>query len=272
MSVFSFTAPVVTPQEEQEERNALSTQERELIQSDMYGDNSSDNKTTCCENDDGKEPDRALDIMKETIDSCISDSEKAAYLEALKHAPHLIQMKQFLQCEQNDPWSAAHRLVRYWSLRKELFGENAWKPMTLQGAMAEDYEYLAKGVLYTLSPDDHGRPVLFYDRIRATKKVIPRQTLARCWFYVASVAAAEINHQEGDSSSRGIVYLVNCRVSVSSKLLDRLKNLASLTFLQSFDLYQHFDRALMKLTTKIIHFVPARLMSVHFCTGPGKSV
>lgn len=49
--------------------------------------------------------------------------------------------------------------------------------MTLEGAMAEDLPTLEKGFLSVLPNDEAGRPVVFFDRIRAIPTVAPRDAV-----------------------------------------------------------------------------------------------
>jgi hypothetical protein len=229
MSAFTFTAPVITDEDEAAEWAAMTEEERANIRADMFGHKVGDAATAA---PDQKAQDRpsiqnGLRIMIDAIHAS-SESDKEAYLEAVRQcSPELLHkecnLEHFLICEEYDPWAAAQRVLRYWSLRREFFGPHlCYQPLTLQGAMKEDVEYLQKGFVYPLFPDSHGRPVVFYDRIRATKRVAPRQIVSRCLFYVCCLAAAELyeqNHQKQDSMSdpapdqhQGLVFLVNCRV------------------------------------------------------------
>jgi hypothetical protein len=231
MPAFCLTAPVLSESEEQAARDALSPQEEEQIQRDMYGpieglDNS-------CKGDES-----GIEIMRETIETAFPLPQKEAYLKATSQCPELVEnessMRVFLQREHYDPWAAAQRLLEYWNLRKELFGPvRAYQPMTLKEAMAEDLETLWKGPVYNLPPDRHGRPVLFIDRIRMTAKVASRESLARCVFYVASVASAQLNCSPR-SEVDGIVYLINARVSDHKSSQNQPRLFFDLTWNASF--------------------------------------
>jgi hypothetical protein len=209
MAAFCFTAPVLTEIEEKAAQDALSPEEREQIRRDMYGAE--------CSSGSPRDAERGVQIMHETIESTIPLPEKEAYLKAVSSCPEVVEsesnVREFLRSEQYDPWAAVQRLLRYWTLRQELFGPSkAFQPLKLDGAMTNDVEYLRKGFVYTLAPDQHGRPVLFVDRVRITTNVVPRKSLARCLFFVACVAAADVNRSQ-PRIPEGIVYLVNCRVS-----------------------------------------------------------
>jgi len=74
----------------------------------------------------------------------IPDAEKAAYLEVLRRAPHLIGIEsnvlRFVRRDNYNAHDAARRLVMYWRVRIELFGERAFLPMiqTGSGALTQD--------------------------------------------------------------------------------------------------------------------------------------
>jgi hypothetical protein len=190
-----------------------------------------------------------IQLMQESIATSFSLDDKKAYTLALELVPHLVHRESnarfFLQCEKLNPWAATKRLLQYWQIRLELFGPSrAFLPMTLQGAMAGDDQYLRKGFCYLQPrPDRCGRTVLFYDRIRSnsrSKQIIPPLVHFRCFFYTNCMAAARVNDniqkrrrlqreqlQKQDQQQReqslpslpdtsrfGIVMLCNCRVCV----------------------------------------------------------
>jgi hypothetical protein len=200
-----LTALVVTPEEEQAEREALTEEERQSIHKEVYGSEDELEETdTMVEN--------AVLLLQEALHE-IPDAEKQAYLEALERAPLLVEREsdpiQFLRCEKYDAWAAARRLVAYWEVRKKFFGpDRAFLPMTQTGAMAEDMEYSEKALITMLPDDDHGRPVVCWDRIRATTAAAPRASVLRCCFYLAQVLSEQEIAQKG-----GCVVMINYRVS-----------------------------------------------------------
>jgi hypothetical protein len=205
MSAFPFSAPIVTPEEEQAEREALSEEERLRIHNEVYGSEVEIKETDAM-------VEKAVLLLQEALNE-IPDESKQAYLEALERAPLLVERESepiaFLRCEKYDAWAAAHRLVAYWEARKKWFGpDRAFLPMTQTGAMAEDMEYSEKALITMLPDDDHGRPVVCYDRIRLTADVAPRASVLRCCFYVMHV----LSEQER-SQKRGCVAICNYRVS-----------------------------------------------------------
>lgn len=101
---------------------------------------------------------------------------RAAYEEAMEKAPHLVAeespVDRFLRFKDGDPWAAAESLANYWELRKEVFEERTFMPLTQTGNGALTtlhQEIIRSGVLATLPPDDRGRHVLVFDRSRAQK-------------------------------------------------------------------------------------------------------
>jgi len=95
----------------------------------------------------------------------ISDEEKAAYLEAKRIAPELVESEtplvKFLHAEKYNPWAAARRVVLYWAMRKQIFGDRAHFPMDLtasKSALTEfDRAVLETGWIVVLPPDSEGR-------------------------------------------------------------------------------------------------------------------
>jgi len=63
--------------------------------------------------------------------------ERAAYLEAKKLAPHLIEKEsppmRYIRFAHYNMWEAASRLASFWRVRKELFEDRAFLPFNLSG-------------------------------------------------------------------------------------------------------------------------------------------
>jgi hypothetical protein len=73
--------------------------------------------------------------------------------------------------------AAARRVAHYWKCRRDIFGDRAFLPMTLAGAMAEDLETLEKGLVSVPPPDQHGRGVIFWHRTRMNRIVASRSSI-----------------------------------------------------------------------------------------------
>jgi len=92
--------------------------------------------------------------------SFIPEADKSAYLKVRHHAPHLIDSESdvlyFVRRENFHAHDAACRLVRYWKVREELFGERAFLPMIQIGTGAltqDDCVVLRCGALALLPKD-----------------------------------------------------------------------------------------------------------------------
>lgn len=183
MSAISITAPQVTDDELRLEQGTYTDQEISDMNRDLYG---------------GPLPDpiTATDQVLEEFRQCIEDfppDVNEAYLEAVERAPHLI-------CKESDPqWflssgtlrTAAERCANYWELRRWLFGERAWLPMTATGNGAlspQDVELLATGFCTLLPQEDrHGRGLLCF-QVPPKPLNADRLAMARVAFYVLSLA------------------------------------------------------------------------------------
>jgi hypothetical protein len=205
MSSFPFTAPIITEQQEKEEREALTDDERRRLHEDVYG-----GEQLVTETEEMLR--NGTQILRDAV-LAIPDAEKVAYLEALEIAPLMVERESapvaFLRCKNYDAWAAAQHLVAYWDMRKKIFGaERAFLPMTQSGAIANDRECLENALTMILPDDDCNRSVIYMDRIRTIRAIAPRDAILRCLFYVLHVLCQRKNTQR-----RGFVMILNCRVS-----------------------------------------------------------
>lgn len=202
MSAFTFTAPIVTEEEERQERAALSEAERNRYDAEVYGTEELIVETETMLTD-------GLTRMTAILATLPNQED---YQEALRRVPELVERESsaaaFLRSTRYDPQAAAMKLVDYWSIRRKVFQDRAFLPMTMNGAMEEDMEYLNKAIVVILANDKHLRPVVFTDRIRCTKEVAPRDSVVRCFFYGLQTLAEQQNVQR-----KGYVYIENYRVS-----------------------------------------------------------
>mmetsp|Transcript_26833 Transcript_26833/g.61732 ORF Transcript_26833/g.61732 Transcript_26833/m.61732 type:complete len:1310 (-) Transcript_26833:22-3951(-) len=148
----------------------------------------------------------AIEIMPATI-------PKMSYLQAMEKCPRIARKeaspKLFLRCEANDPKAAARRLLKYWDLRRRIFGKKrAFLPMDASGRGAleanepgSNSSNLSQRYLRILPNDLLGRPVILWDR-SAMGTVTSFEEEARRWFYIFSVVAERKIVQE-----KGIVFL-----------------------------------------------------------------
>jgi len=245
MSAFSYTAPIISPREERAERDALTEEEKQKIHNDIYGGGSSI-QHRIKETPEMIQNSQAL--LREAMNG-IPDRDKVDYLEAVERVPELVDGESpsiaFLRCQHYDPWSAADRLVAYWKMRKLIFGaDRAFLPMTLDGSMASEVQYLEKGIVLLLPDDKHGRPVVFWNRTGSTAAVAPRDSVARCWWY----AMQQILNA---ASTTGYVIIVGA---------------------VGYDIYRHFDRILSKRMVSISQCMPMSVRAIHTCYGSGRTV
>jgi hypothetical protein len=74
-------------------------------------------------------------------------------------------------------------MVAYWRMRRKVFGdEKAFLPMVMAdgGALREeDFSIVEKDIVGILPNDEHGRGVLYYDRIRAVPPLASRDGVVR---------------------------------------------------------------------------------------------
>lgn len=219
MPAFGYTAPTISKAEEMAERDALTTEERQLLQDEIYGRTVTATADLDFESSEKNDDHNSImmtagiQMVHQAIEA-LDEPDKVAYLEALEHVPALVQRESsvpaFLRATKFNAWAAARRVVDYWSTRKLLFGPNrAFLPMTLDGAMLDDVPYLQQGVVLVLPRDKQGRNVVFIDRVRCTPDVVPRDAVVRCWFYALQTLSETVVDQ-----TRGYVTLSNYRVRI----------------------------------------------------------
>ena len=129
----------------------------------------------------------------------VSANEKEAYLEAIQFADATVLAKEadprlFLMREANDVKAAAQRLLNYWTYRKDVFGDRAFRSVlnfSGNGAMTEEDLSLIRTGCGVMLPDDQaGRKVLCYDDDRYPPDLIqvgPQRL--RCLFYWLTVVS-----------------------------------------------------------------------------------
>mmetsp|Transcript_10100 Transcript_10100/g.20854 ORF Transcript_10100/g.20854 Transcript_10100/m.20854 type:complete len:855 (-) Transcript_10100:41-2605(-) len=117
----------------------------------------------------------SIKALEEAI-MLLPHEEKAAYCEAKKVAPHVVQKDSnplwYLKFEKFNTWDAAKRLAFYWRARCEAFQERAFLPMNQTGEGAlfkKDVALFITGYHAFLPPDKDGRTVIFVDASRRSK-------------------------------------------------------------------------------------------------------
>lgn len=278
MSAYTFTAPLVTPEEEKAEREALTDEEKKRLEDEVYGKENDIEETEDMQS-------TGIAMIQDAIEA-IPASEKSEYNEALQRVPDLVETESpylvFLRASRWDSWAAARQLVDHWRGRVKIFGrDKAFLPMTLDGAMAEEVPYLETAIVVPAGEDHRGRAVVFLDRVRCTREIAPREHAARCWWYLLhTLSENEI------AQKRGFIMLASLRVRalprnrsqvdfhacvVSISLLSSLFSFV-LTWSQGYDLYKHYDRILSRHITLAVHTAPVAIKATHIASGTGSSV
>jgi hypothetical protein len=233
LTAFALSSPVFTKEDEEAEWNSLSQAEQELIFQDLHGFHSNQGQDDGVDESTSLTSEKTDDDVEERVNhfilTKISFPANEAYMKVLEQNPVLLKTesntRDFLRCENNNLERAAHRIVNYWAVRREVIGYGRYHlPLSLDGAMATDIGNLARGFAYvSANRDSSERPVVFFDRIRSAKSVVDRDTLCRCLFYVLNAAATQANTKRSEDCacqksnkgcrSSGVVLLGNYRVS-----------------------------------------------------------
>lgn len=75
---------------------------------------------------------------------------------------------------------AAKRMVKNWEMRHAAFGEKAFEPMTLEGALSEDRETLQTGFFQLLQTgNEEKRAILLFDRPKLSHEIYNRDSAVR---------------------------------------------------------------------------------------------
>lgn len=189
--------------------------------------------------------------VEEAIQS-MPHAQAAAYIQALQHCPMLVQKESpvihFLRRDNFDPVAAATRLARYWRMRIDLFGSNAFLSLNQsgQGALSrDDLVVLSSGVFAVLPNDNANRGVIVEDRSRSLENTVEAiQSKLRSLFYLLSVLAEDAINQ-----CDGIVWL-------SSLITPRVTELNIDNVARCMD---------------ILEVIPIRIKAYHFFVIPPKT-
>lgn len=146
---------------------------------------------------------------------------------------------------------AAQRMVRNWEMRRTIFKELAFEPMTLDGALCNDTQTLRTGFFQLLqsgsSRQDENRAIFLFDRPKLLYSY-NRESAVRCMFYVFHVASHD--DSAAFTQRNGAILLVDA-------LQYRM---------------QHFDRKLCKRLYQLLQECTClQLSAVHVCTVQSRS-
>mmetsp|Transcript_8081 Transcript_8081/g.11582 ORF Transcript_8081/g.11582 Transcript_8081/m.11582 type:complete len:316 (+) Transcript_8081:36-983(+) len=213
MAAFPHTAPIFTQEDRDREFASLTEDELDRIEKDKFGIESD-------EDDCDEEKEWSLLQMEEELEN-IPLEEKMDYMAAVIKVPELVErespMLNFLRKHHHNATAAARNMILYWKCRVQLFGdEKSFLPMTIRGALRDDYDSLSTGFCQILPQDDRGRTVIYHEKKRANTTVHHRDSLCRVVFYMHHVASMDSRAQQ-----KGFIGLNNLRGTLM-KDLDRL--------------------------------------------------
>lgn len=181
---WSYTAPSVTQEQVEAEKAALTEEEQQQIQDDLYGAYDPIEETPQIIAD-------KIDEMREYINT-IEDEDKESYLVAQEKCADYCNSEEFqlmfLRADKLDAKKAASRLVSYWEDKLKIFGpDRTYHRISLNDLLAfpGDIELLKSGAIYPLpNKDKAGRAILFFDRSKLAQLGYDRRNKLRLFFYM----------------------------------------------------------------------------------------
>lgn len=143
---------------------------------------------------------KALAELDESLANLKSKRIKS-WLEAQRNCPELTNNDAkllFLQSEEFDVPRAAKKLADYWAKRVELFGDKAFLPMTLDGALRDDWDALKLGIWRLAGYDTSGRRIVFADPSLHDTNVCSIDAVARAnWYVINAALEDELTRRDG---------------------------------------------------------------------------
>jgi len=247
MSAFSYSAPHLSNEERKRERSLLTSEEKDLIKNDLIGNDSWEGET---------EELRESGLLQiEKVISEMNLEEKAEYMTALIEVPELVKRESppiiFLRKHKFDVVAAARNLIIYWTWRVKLFKEKAFLPMTIRGALQDDFDTLSTGFAQILGYDNHGRVVFYHDKHQANPKLHHRDSLCRVVFYMIHVAC-----MNREAQKKGCVIIVN----YANLRLEDFDRLYTKTVLQIDDIVAPIRLKAMHVQATSLWFVPPSIL------------
>ena len=144
---------------------------------------------------------KALEELDESLAN-MKPKKVRAWLEAQRNCPGLTNNDAkllFLQSEEFDVPRAAKKLADYWTKRVELFGDKAFLPMTLDGALRDDWDALKLGIWRLAGYDTSGRArIVFADPSLHDTNVCSIDAVARAnWYVIHAALEDELTRRDG---------------------------------------------------------------------------
>jgi hypothetical protein len=195
-----------------------------------------------------------------------ADMDCSAYRTACKECPDILANPSFripfLRCCNMDPWAGAKRMVAYWTERQFLFGDVAFRPLTI--SMLPKLFQEASIVLFP-HRDKEGRSVLFFDRLKLNREQLrDDKGRAQCMFYLLDLAV----QQNPTVSTDGIVVVALIAQPHKYDTVAKTRDVSWWdSFFQSFsNLYEwKFPKHCVRMATQAI---PMQVAMIHMCTLP----
>jgi len=157
-----------------------------------------------CHHDESEQSCNQISVALEDLDDTIQNMKPKRikrWLEAQRTCPELTGVDHkllFLASEDFDVKGAAKKLADYWTKRVELFGEKAYMPMTLDGALKDDWDALTVGVWRLAGNDSKGRRIVFADPSLHDSSFCSIDALARAnWYVIHAALEDEQTRREG---------------------------------------------------------------------------
>ncbi|GKY97756.1 hypothetical protein MPSEU_000733800 [Mayamaea pseudoterrestris] len=196
----------------------------------------------------------------------VADIDYSAYITACERCPEILQNPSFripfLRRFNMDPWAAAKRMICYWTERHFLFGDAAFRPLTIAVLPALFQE---ASIVLLPHRDKEGRSVLFLDRLKLNyEQLCDDKGRAQCLFYLLDLAV----QQNPTACTKGIVALALVAKPPKYDTVAKTKDVSWWdSFFQSFsNLYEwKFPRHCVRIATQAM---PVQISMIHICTLP----
>jgi len=246
-----YERPAFTWKSLEEERNALTGQERARLEQEKLGLE----PQTIIETPELIS--RSLELMGNAIDRV---EEREAYETALFIDPEHVESDEFrlafLRADRFDVEKAAQRMINYWERKVELFGpEKAFNRLvSLSDLKQEDYGALVKGGFRCLpNLDESGRAIIFRYFLYYEQDI---DTMLRVYWYI--IHKTIFDPEAGrDTQKHGVIDLGG------SGLEGRVHPFKSLADLKTY--YHAFSRdgnSVLPVRCSALHVFPANIWTV----------
>eukprot|EP00521_Asterionellopsis_glacialis_P007173 CAMPEP_0195289502 /NCGR_PEP_ID=MMETSP0707-20130614/5754_1 /TAXON_ID=33640 /ORGANISM="Asterionellopsis glacialis, Strain CCMP134" /LENGTH=415 /DNA_ID=CAMNT_0040349517 /DNA_START=156 /DNA_END=1403 /DNA_ORIENTATION=+ len=285
----SATAPKFTHADEKREMSKLTDAEIRGIADDVYGNSNNrtrhehhhddTNSSTSSNNAPSSPSTPAPPKPKKSVTpeelasfelelSKLPLSDKTSYERALFECPELIvkesNPERFLLNENHHAERAAKKLALYWEMRQSIFGEKAFLPMTLEGAMSDLVPTML--VFPNLSRcifdvEEHGRIIIFGNHEGVDLNELDPGALVRMLWYNLHLA---MKHDDEQQKRRQEQQQPQSDNTTKSNITAH--GLVAVNFGRRLTLDQ-FNRRRNRLIVKsVCEYIPVQVQAVHLVT------